>query len=163
MSRRRRQRPMDTWVEKHFPEYLNDGRRIFLTRGKGRITQRTRTRETAPWEWARNVADGETINMQGYIVTRQPSQKPPYYEDHHRKVSVKAFQRYCDTLNFFRNGGKAMSGVDGLDPRELIGGIRGWRDTEFQCKNGFYTPGTWAKFEFFNGDEWEHRPDGTPW
>jgi hypothetical protein len=151
------------WVEENFPEYLNDGRRIFLTRGKGRITQRTRTRETAPWEFAPNVADGECINMRGYIVTRQPSKKPPYYEDHHFKVSDKTFQKYCDTLNFFRNGGKAMSGVDGLDPRELIGAVRGWKDTKFQCRNGFYIPGTFAEFQFFNGDKWEHRPDGTPW
>jgi len=156
MSRRRRQTAKDKWVEKHFPEYLHDGRRIFLTNGKGRITSKERSRETAPWEWAPNVADGKTINMRGYIVSRETIPVPPYYKLSYTKVSDDRFQSYCDSLNFFRNGGKAMDGNEGLDPRELIGGVRGWWDDEYACNNGMYTTGLWAEFNFFDGRHWEH-------
>ena len=157
MSRRRRQSAKDKWVEKHFPEYIHDGKRLTLTAGRGWITAKVRTRETSPWEFAPNVADGKTINMQGWVVKRVPISKPPYSKLEGFKVSDDAFQLYCDRLNWFRNGGKAMDGEPGLDPRELIGGVRGWREKHFTCENGNYWPWQWARFEFWNGDVWEHK------
>ena len=159
----RRQSPKDKWVQKHFPEYIHDGKRIFITRGRGRITSKVRTRETSPWEFAPNVADGKTINMQGWIVQRVQIEKPPYYKLDGYKVSDEDFQVYCDSLNFYKNGGKAMDGEVGLDPQELIGAVRGWREKRFTCNRGYYTPGLWAEFEFFNGDLWEHKTSRVPW
>jgi hypothetical protein len=155
--RRRRQSRVDKWVGKYFPEYLHDDRRITVTSGRGRITSRERTRETSPWEFAPNVADGKTINMQGWIVQRVPIAKPPYSKLEGHKVSDEVFQIYCNKLNWFRNGGKAMDGEDGLDPRELIGAVRGWREKFYTCTSGKYWPGQWARFEFWNGDVWEHK------
>ena len=145
------------FVEQYFPEYLIDGEPIFLLDKWGsRFSSKYYTRETSPWRFAPNVADGKTINMQGYIVHFEWISKPPYYAWVKEQVSFDEFKAYCDTLNFFRNGGKAMNGMPGLDPLELVGGHRGFKGP-YICPNGEYYAGRRPWFKFYNGERWGHR------
>lgn len=141
------------WIAAYFPEYLVNGQPIFLTRGMWPIMGKVSVKEAQPWRYAPNVADGKTPNMQGQIVSIAKGSKPPFVRYESQPVADADFRAYCDTLNWFRNGGMSMDGKPGLDPRLLIGGHTLFGKV-YTCKQGRYLRGTPAEFEFNDGSIW---------
>ena len=141
------------WIFSYFPEYLVDGQPIFLTRGLWPIMGRLSVKEAQPWRFAPNVADGVTPNMQGVIVSVTKANTAPYVHYTSTPVPDAEFRAYCDSLNWFRNGGKTMDGKPGLDPYLLKGGKATFGKT-YTCKHGLYIRGTPAQFLFNDGTVW---------
>jgi hypothetical protein len=141
------------WIAAYFPEYLVDGEPIFLKKGVWPITGKVSVKEAQPWRFAPNVADGVTPNMQGVTVTIAPGSKPPFVRYVSTPVPDATFRAYCDTLNYYRNGGKTMDGKPGLDPRLLDGGQAHFGKV-YSCPQGQYIRGTPAQFLFNDGTVW---------
>jgi hypothetical protein len=123
--------------------------------GTGRIRGQKSTAENAPWAFANSA-----LNIYGYIAERFPD-KPDWWPWVKKTYVTQAqYEKFINSLNFYRNGGKTASGKnDGLDPVELFAGVREVGDDDYRCPRGVYTPvnvidGEPATFNFDNGDVW---------
>jgi hypothetical protein len=146
------------WLLNHFPEYLTvNGKPHVLQVGTGRIRGQKSTAENAPWAFAPNEMG--RLNIYGYIAERYPD-KPDWWPWVKKTYVTQAqYDMFIESLNFHRNGGKTFGGLPGLDPVELIGGVREVGDDDYRCRRGIYAPvnvidGEPATFNFDNGDVW---------
>ena len=144
------------WLLTHFPEYLNaNGKPHLLQVGTGRIRGQKSTAENAPWKFVK----GE-LNIHGYTAEPYPD-KPSWWPWFKKTYVTQAeYETFINSLNYYRNGGKTASGQNkGLDPLELVGGVREVGENDYRCPRGVYTPvnvvdAEPATFNFDSGDTW---------
>ena len=160
------------WLLNHFTEYVDTkGKPHKLQVGLGRIRGSKQTPENAPWKFAPN--EFGKLNIYGFIAEKDPD-KPDWWPWVKKTyVSTEVYAAFIKSLNFHRNGGKTASGKNpGLDPVELIGGVREAGEDDYRCKRGVYTPASIidaepATFNYDNGAVWTgdkpapHNPTWT--
>jgi len=134
------------WILYWFPEYVHNGRPIYLKRGQGRVYGRKTTAETSPWRYAERRPGLPTIY--GFIETEAQSIWP--WRRYVRKPMNDV--EYAEFMQSLR-----WDSHEGLDPRLLIGGWRSVRSGVYHCNDGAYTPKTRsepARFMFRDGAIW---------
>ena len=135
------------WYKAWFPEpgYLgNNGKPHVMKTGTGRITGTKRVPENAPWDFAANHAgEGDKwgpLTIYGYRL-RLKTGGPSWWRRYEKKdATADEYAALMKSLNYYQNGNKTASGNrPGLDPIELIGGVRSWDKEDYDCRRGTYT------------------------